>query len=123
MSPNEVVPTCAAPCPEEDGSTSCPVEDATASPSVLVNDDATATAVDVTSKPALPSQPKNVLIDKCSLVSPYPPIATPTPSKLIKMLALNVNGFISKCENGVLDAYLSNFEIICPVIVSKLQGR
>ena len=110
MSP-DAVPTCAAPCPVEDGSTPCPVEDATASP--LVNDDETTTAVDGTSKPALLPQPKNVLIDKCSLVSPSPPLASPTPSKLIKMLALNVNGFISRCENGVLDAYLSNFEIIC----------
>ena len=36
-----------------------------------------------------------------------------TEEKPIKIVGLNVNGFLNKFERGILDIYLSNFEIIC----------
>ena len=51
---------------------------------------------------------------------PRPPPAKPkkinrpiSPKLLIRMVGLNVSGFLNKYEKGILDVYLSNFEIIC----------
>ena len=39
---------------------------------------------------------------------------------MIKMIGLNVNGFISRCEKGFLTDYLADFDVIC-VSETKLQ--
>ena len=58
-------------------------------------------------------QPTQSITTNASPSITYPTSPRRDNSPVVRCVGLNVNGFLGKCENGILSTYLSQFDIIC----------